>query len=324
METESLSVLHLDNVKEWRGGQQQTFYLLEAMVREGYHTALACQPNSEYHNKLRDSDYPHITIKMRGEFDFYAGRTLAQKCAENKFRIIHAHSANALTIALWAKMFKRNLIIVAARRVDFTIKKNIFSIYKYNNTWVNRIICISDYIKKVMLNDGLPEEKLITIHSGIDIGKFGAIKKNNGFKSEWGIPENHLIIGTVAAIVGHKDYPTLLEAAKTVLEKCNNVTFMALGQGKDQDKVFALAQELGLKQGFIFCGYQKEVGQFLKQFDIFVLASKRKVWGLLFWMPSRLVFLWLVPIAAVFLKQSIRMVTDCWFTPRIQKDWLMR
>lgn len=279
METQSITVLHLDTVKSWRGGQQQAFYLLENMVKQAFRTAVACQPGSEFEKRARAKNLPVHTLPMHGEYDLLAGYRVARLCKTSNYAIIHAHSAHALAIGLWAKLFYRNLILVAARRVDFSIRKNRLSIYKYNNPYLDRIVSISDRIREVMLRDGIPEEKLVTIHSGIDIHKFDGISPDPAFRKNWGIPQDHVIVGTVAAIVGHKDYPNLLKAARIVAEQYEKVTFMAVGNGENEADVLALARKLGLKDRFIFCGYQKEVGLFLKQFDIFVLASRMEGLG---------------------------------------------
>ncbi len=274
METKSLKILHIDTAKEWRGGQQQAVYLHRSLIEQGYSSDLACQPGSRYESYCIENQVPYFAVKMRGEYDFVSGWKIAGYCRKNRIHIIHAHSAHALAIGLWAKMFYSDIKLIAARRVDFSIRKNIFSVLKYNNSYLDKIICVSDNIKSVLVADGLPAHKITTVHSGIDQHKFDNIQVPDDFLQEWKIPDGNIIIGTVAAIVGHKDYPTLLKAARIVADSNPNVTFIALGGGTDEEKVKSEAKELGLGGKFIFAGFQKEVGLFLKSFDIFVLASK--------------------------------------------------
>ena len=274
METKQITVLHLDTVSGWRGGQQQTVYLFQAMVQKGIHTVLACQPDSEYKKYCELNNLPHCTMRMFGEWDLLAGFKLARLCKRKHLTIIHAHSAHALTLGIWTKMFNRSLKLIASRRVDFSIRKNVFSILKYDNSLVDKIICISEGIRQVLLDDGIPEEKLVTIHSGIDLNRYNDTHPPASFRRDWSIPENHIIVGTVAALTGHKDYPNFLKAAKMVISKLPGVTFMAVGDGKDEQEIKSLARELNLDKRFVFTGFQAEVGIFLKSFDIFVLASK--------------------------------------------------
>lgn len=279
MGKESIRVLHIDTEKGWRGGQQQVVYLLNAIYENGYSTELICQPNSEIEKYCVARGLPCLPLRMRGEADFIAGLKIALYCKKNNFNILHLHSAHALGIGIWAKIFYSRLKLIAVRRVDFHIKKNWFSQFKYNTNRLNKIVCISDGIKQVLIEDGIPLKKLITIHSGINLHKFDEIVPEHNFKQQLGIPEKDILIGTIAAMVGHKDYPNLLKAAKLIIERQHDVTFCAVGDGPDKSKILKLAEDLSLRNRFIFAGFRKDIGQFLKSFDIFVLASKLEGMG---------------------------------------------
>ena len=269
-----VKVLHIDSEKNWRGGQQQVAYLHEALHKNEFTSTLVCQPDSSLEKYCLEHTLPYYPISMKGELDFFAGFKIALICRKKRYNILHLHSSHALATGLWAKLFFRKLKLIAVRRVDFHIKKNRFSQLKYHTNMVNNIVCISDAIRNVLISDGVLEDKLITIHSGINIHKFDQVKINKNFKTNLNIPEKNIIVGTIAALTNHKDYPNLLKAANIVLQKLNNVTFIALGDGPQKEKIHQFAKDLNLKNNFIFTGFRKDIGQFLKMFDIFVLASK--------------------------------------------------
>ena len=98
-------------------------------------------------------------------------------------------------------------------------------------------------------------------------------------KARLKIPENHTIVGTVAAMAGHKDYPNLLSAASIVIREKKDITFLAVGDGPDRDKIVLLHNELGLGDRFILSGFQDNIGDYLNIFDIFVLASRKEGMG---------------------------------------------
>jgi len=276
---QKIKVLHIDSEKNWRGGQQQVAYLHEALHEREYNSALVCHPGSSLEKFCLENKLPCYSISMKGEIDFFAGIRIALICWKKGYKILHLHSSHALATGLWTKLFFRKLKLIAVRRVDFHIRRNRLSLFKYHTNLVNKIVCVSDAIRNVLLSDGVPEVKLITIHSGINIHKFDHVKINKNFKSELKIPEENIIVGTIAALTNHKDYPNLLKAAKIVLQKFNNVTFVALGDGPQNEKIHELAEHLNLKNNFIFAGFRKDIGPFLKMFDIFVLASKNEGLG---------------------------------------------
>jgi len=268
-----IKILHIDTERTWRGGQQQVIYLLEGLLKRNFSTALVCQPESAIANYCEQQGLPYFSIRMRNELDFVAGFRIARLCRKFGYNIIHLHSSHSLSIGLWVKLFLPRLKVIAVRRVDFPVSKNIFSRFKYKTGLLTKIVCVSEGVRDVLLSNGIPESKLVVIHSGVDLKKFSRTHRSNDFRKKWNIPADHVLIGTVAAMVGHKDYPNLLQAAKLVLQRHSNVTFCAVGDGPDQKAILELAQKLNLGERFIFADFQKDIGIFLKNFDIFVLAS---------------------------------------------------
>jgi L-malate glycosyltransferase len=274
-----IRVLHIDAEYGWRGGQQQAVYLLEGLHRRGWPTILVCQPDSDLWRYCRDNGLPCQAVRMRGELDLPAAYRIARLCRKSGAQVIHAHAAHAHAIALWAKCFHRSPRLVVTRRVDFSIRNSAFSRLKYKHGSVDRIVCISDLVRRVLIADGVPADRLTTIHSGVDTAKFAHLPRIQGLKAELGIPADHLLVGTVAAVVGHKDYPNLLRAARFVIDRHPQVSFCALGDGDQWSLAQKLHQELGLDRRFVFAGYRRDVGRFLKGFDLFVLASREEGLG---------------------------------------------
>jgi glycosyltransferase involved in cell wall biosynthesis len=279
MGKDTLNILHIDTEKEWRGGQQQVIYLLQGLLVKQISTSLVCQPSSSLANFCGAQNLSFYPVRMYGELDVVAAFKIARIARRHEFNILHLHSAHAISIGLLTKLFYSNPRLVGVRRVDFHINNNILSRLKYRNRFMDRIVCISEGIKNVLVEDGVAPEKIAMIRSGIDISKFDSKTKVDNVRERFKIPENHTIVGTVAAMVGHKDYPTLLQAASLVIQQIPKVTFLAVGDGKDFDSIMRLSQQLKLGERFIFTGFQQNVGSFLKSFDIFVMASKMEGLG---------------------------------------------
>jgi len=269
-----MKILHVDTEKSWRGGQQQAVYLYEAMIKKGIDSGFVCPKKTKTYQYLREKNLPVYPLSFLGEWDFIHGISLAKLAKKNQYRILHLHSGHALSWGLWAKLFLPSLKLIAVRRVDFSINKNPFSRIKYNNSLLDMIVAISNNIQQVLKTDGIPEEKISIIHSGIDLKKYHNVEVPFDFRRKWHIPEDAIIIGTIAAFVGHKDYPTLIQAASIVVKQCPEAYFIAVGSGELYKHIRTLAEQSGLAKNFVFTGFQKEVGVFLKSFDIFVISSK--------------------------------------------------
>jgi glycosyltransferase involved in cell wall biosynthesis len=170
-------------------------------------------------------------------------------------------------------MFCDTVRLIAVRRVAGPIRHNFFSRFKYTTSMLDRIVCVSNAIKEALIRDGIPADRLVTIHSGTDLRKLSPRTDGTPLRKKLGLPENHIIIGTIAAFTPEKDYPSLIMAASKVIETCPDVTFCAVGDGLQQEHMMLLAEKFGLGGRFIFTGFRNDVEQFLSCFDIFALTS---------------------------------------------------
>ncbi|BCS99326.1 glycosyl transferase [Desulfoluna limicola] len=266
-------VFHIDPEKSWRGGQQQAAYLHEGLIARGIPSWVVCRPDSPFEAYLKSKGLPCLPIPMRNEGDIFAGWRIAKAAREHNVSILHLHSAHALAIGLWASLFNRALKLVGVRRVAVPIRKNRFSRYKYNSPRMTCHVAISEAIRQVMIGDGIAPGRITTIHSGVDTRRLLLEKPEVDFRKTIGVPDDHLIIGMVAALTAEKGYPTLLMAAADVLRDHDKVTFCALGDGSGRESLLEQAEALGLGDRFRFMGFREDVGSFLHTFDVFVLAS---------------------------------------------------
>jgi len=311
---ETMNICHIDTGKSWRGGQQQAFYLHRYLCENKYKSIMICKKNSAMAQKCQSDNLPHKCLPLANEIDIYSAFQIARLHSD----ILHLHDAHALSIGLLAKLFFRRQKLIATRRVDFPLK-NFFSSLKYKNKMLDKIVCVSQNVYNTLLSDGIPEKKLRLIHSGIDTQRYAVGNANLGVDlyTVHNIPRDHLIIGTIAAFAGHKDYPTLLRAAHIVgtafmpsetvgtafmpsetvgtafmpsetvgagfqparHHSFPKITFIALGDGPEKQSIEKLHSDLELGNSFILAGFKENVADYLHWFDIFVLSSKMEGLG---------------------------------------------
>jgi glycosyltransferase involved in cell wall biosynthesis len=280
MGNEGITVLHADEIRDWRGGQRQVMLLLEGLNRRGIRSGLACRNGSELLNRCRLRSIPALSLPFLGELDLLSAAMLAGQLKRGKFRILHAHTARSLGVCLLAKMAVPSTVLVSTRHVAFSVKRRFWGVVKYDNRLLDGIVCVSDAVRRALLADGVDERKLHVIHGGIDVSRFRGIRRSGRSGGDAGIPRNRTVVGTVAAFTREKDYSSLLEAARLVLQKRPSVVFVAVGDGPERDRIVRRSREYGLAGRFRFAGFQGATEDQLKLFDVFVLASKREGLGL--------------------------------------------
>src|SRR6185295_14991788 len=81
------------------------------------------------------------------------------------------------------------------------------------------------------------------------------------------------VVGNVAALTGHKDHATLIEAAALLRERLPRVVFVIAGDGELRLPLEAQVHALGLSQSVIFAGFRKDLDRLLPAFTVFCLSS---------------------------------------------------
>jgi glycosyltransferase involved in cell wall biosynthesis len=176
----------------------------------------------------------------------------------------------SLALSLGASAGGREPALVASRRVDFHIRGNSFSRWKYRQ--VDRFIAASEAIRQMLLSDGVAAERTVTVHEGIDVDHVLAAPPVNVHEAFW-LPHGAPIVGNVAALVPHKGQRYLVEAAHVVIQAMPDVRFVILGEGELREHLVRLVHERHLEKHVLLPGFRTDVLGCLKSFDLFVMSS---------------------------------------------------
>ena len=284
-------IVHLSTPKNWRGGEQQIAYLATELDKKLIQQTVLTPQNSSLSNFIQkyrneNSDSVLQVKDLQGSSKFGQARFLARFCKENKVDIVHLHDAHAHTIAVLSAIFFQNKTnFILSRRVDFPVKNNFFSKYKYNHHSIEKIVCVSDKIKEITAPSIKDKTKLITVYSGIDLSKFENDLQNDILKQEYNLEKDTILIGNVAALAPHKDYITFLETAKNLIpkleEKGKKVRFFLIGKedGSENDIQNWLHQNKEIKDYFILTGFRNDIPVILKELDVFLFTSETEGLG---------------------------------------------
>jgi glycosyltransferase involved in cell wall biosynthesis len=271
-------ILHINASKEWRGGENQVLNLAIGLKKAKVPQIIMAQPNSPLAERARNAGIEVVEFLMRSEFDWKAIKKIRELVEIHNVHIVHTHTSHAHSLAFFAKKKKDKWKLIVARRVDFRINKSRFSLWKFQSKLIDMVVGVSRYIQKNLIADGMNPTKTLTIHSGIDTNKFKKLASRDTLLKELGIDKKTLVIGIVAALVDHKDFPTFINS----IAKINSSqTFKAivLGEGSLKSKLLSQVEELGIQDRIQFLGFRDDVNDFYGLFDIFCLSSKEEGLG---------------------------------------------
>ena len=280
-----LSLFHIDAGEEWRGGQRQSLFLVRELKKKGFPVEFVVQPGSPLHEKAVEAGLSVLPLRMRSEFDPIAVWRLSRQMKRRGCRLAHFHDAHGLAIGASAARRASVPVRIISRRVDFPLKSR----RKYTRE-IDAVIAISEGVRKVLLDSGVPPALIRVIPSGIDFSPFEEVTPRDFLRREFSFTPDDYLVGIVAALEDHKGHAYLIEASKIVREQASKVKFIVVGTGSLRLELDRQARDLGVQDIVYFLGFRDDVPRILASLDLFVLSSHHEGLGtsLLDAMASRL------------------------------------
>ncbi len=269
-----LTVAHVNDSHTWRGGERQVLELMKGLRDRGVNNLLVCRAGSEISRRARENGIETAHFPLMGEWDVASAFRMRTFLAERGVGIVHAHTAHAHSLALLALTGNRSCRLVVSRRVDFHIRGLLSRRWKYGAS-VDRIIAVSDAIRRILIEDGVDAERVVTVRSGFIPDEFTE-DRGTDLRSELGIPEDAVVIVTVAALAPHKEHCILLKAAHLVSRSHPEVRFLLAGEGEMRSEIERLIRNLGLRQSVTLLGFRRDIASVYRAADIFAISSSEE------------------------------------------------
>ncbi len=269
-----MSLFHIDAGLEWRGGQRQAFFLARELAKGGYPFRFVVQPDSPLHVRAAEAGLPVLPLRMRSEMDLGAILRMAGAMRRGKCVLAHFHDAHGVAVGSAAASLARVPIRVISRRVDFPIK----SLRKYVKK-IDAIIAVSQEVKNVLVQGGVPDRLVEVVPSGIDFGPFQEVKDKDFLRREFGFGPDDYLVGIVAQLEDHKGHKDLIDAARILKDHAPKIRVVIVGGGSLRMSLDQQAHELKVDDIVYFLGFRDDVPRILASLDLFVLSSRMEGLG---------------------------------------------
>jgi len=139
----------------------------------------------------------------------------------------------------------------------------------------HRVVANSDAVRKQLIHEGVPAEKVVRHYNGLNIERVKARSDatRDDILAMLALPERRFV--TIVANLQHpvKDHPMFLRAAARVRVAVPDAAFVIAGEGKLMPGLRELAAELNLKDDVFFIGRCEKVAELLSVSDVCALSS---------------------------------------------------
>jgi glycosyltransferase involved in cell wall biosynthesis len=267
-----MRVLQVDSGREWRGGQNQVLLLCRELGRDNaLEQVLVTKLGSELAQRAAAGGTTVQPTAWEIGLDPRAWWHLRRTIAAFQPDVIHVHDSHALTLTATVAMGR---LLVATRRVQFHIGR--FGAWRRPD----RIIAVSEAVKRVLVADGIANDAVDVVPDGIDVEAVRqAAVPPLEIRHQLKIPAEAPIAVTAGALTGEKDHRTLIHAAHYARARRPDLHWVIAGEGKLRDALAAEIDRLSLADRVHLIGYVERVDALIAEASVFVLSSKSEGLG---------------------------------------------
>ena len=259
------SSVHIDSYRGWSGGQVQSLGLALALAARGEEVRFIAQTGSALAERLKGTYLSGEAIALRGVAGIGAAFSLARRFLAAEPEIVHIHDSAAVAWGALGARMAGGIPVVVTRRTQRPLRGGWLSRVKYG--WCDRVICVSEAIKRQHFELGLPEELLTVIPDFVDCRHFDPGVAGPRDPAD---PPTMLIMGQMSADKGHR---VLLDAMHDVVKRVPEARLRIAGRGEEEPRLRAQVGALGLAGRVEFAGFLSDVRGALAQADVFVQPS---------------------------------------------------
>jgi len=208
-------------------------------------------------------------------FDTNLIKQIRRTIKDNSVDIIHCHQYTPWVYGVISAAFTNTKVIFTEHGRFYpdssTWKRKLIN--PILNLFTDQVTAISKATKQALVEfENIPEKSIEVIYNGIAPLQFeqGDVEL---LRTELSIPNDHMILGTIARFDPIKNHTMMLKAFSLVLEEQPNTTLIIVGDGEERQNIERCINKLNIQSKVILTGYQPKPQNYLALMDIYLLSS---------------------------------------------------
>ena len=266
------------------GAEKVAVNLSNALANDNHKTYLMCIKRNFFNLKNLSKNLKLINLNKPSLFSSILSIIQFLFLNKNNLYVISFLNAPNLFFCLLKFIFRYKNIKIA-----ITIHNCISESYKNSNLkgkiiilllsyfcrYADKIICVSNYVKKDFVDNwNQKHTNIITIYNpAINKHEINTLSKKKNLFTEKYKTKNYKILLAVGRLTKQKNYKLLIHAFLKVSKKINKIILVILGAGEQKDELVKLTKNKNISKKIFFLNFQKNPYHYIKNSDLIVLSS---------------------------------------------------
>ncbi len=256
----------------WGGTELHILNLSEQLRLRGHDVTVACRPGKWVEERARQMGLPTVPIRVMKQNDWQDFGKLRGVLREKNFDVMHVHWSTDVIVPGFAALLERVPVRVMSRHMPYPFK-NPFGTFLYSRVLYNRLLPVSDSVRRTLIRSGVPDGRIEVIHHGTDVEAFAATTQTAAeTRRQLDLPPDYVCVGIVGRIAPEKGHRHLLEAVRLVGD-AYPLRCVVIGDGPEEQAMKSLAGELGVSDRVVFTGFRDDVNNAISALDIVAVPS---------------------------------------------------
>jgi glycosyltransferase involved in cell wall biosynthesis len=267
-----MRILHTEWSEGWGGQERRVMADLVGMGERGHSMYLATRPQARIAAEARAAGITVVTLPMRGNADLVSIARLARYLRAHRIQVVNTHSGVDSWIGALAAKLARVPALVRTRHLHLPLRRGWSNFVHF---LPDTVITCGQAMQQLLVRDcGFPEDRVVSIPTGIDFPRFTPSASRDATRQELGIDEHSFVVLMVGIIRGVKRHEVALRAFKEFSRGNPNTRLLLAGEGPMRSDMERLAKELAISDRVIFLGHREDIPDLMAAADVLLLTSR--------------------------------------------------
>lgn len=247
----------------------------EGLLKRGHDLRLILEPESPIARMAQEKKLPVTLLSMRKSQYPQAILRLRALMHELRPAILQVNSSRDSWIgSLAARLVRPRPKILRMRHISAPLNRNLTTKWLYHQLLDMVVVTGGEKTRRELIErDGLDADRVAAFPIGLDIEYFRPASPDRDLREELGLPKGHLLVGLISYLRSYKGHEYFIEAARTIASMRDDVTFIIVGEGPEEQSVRRRIEELGLLARIRMLGFREDLLNVFRSLDVFAIPS---------------------------------------------------
>lgn len=215
------------------------------------------------------------TILERRAFDQRVVGRVIELIDEVNADIVHTHDFRSNMFGLLAAKLRRKPIVTTIHGwIANDVKGKLYvTADKAVLRFFDHIITVSERTRDLAEAAWISRRKLTVIPNALMLDRYQPNRHDDSFRREIGVNADTLLVANIGRLSPEKGQMEFLQAARVLAERGENIKFILIGIGPDQEKLEQYVAQHSLGEAVVFAGFRQDMIGVYNSLDLVVQSS---------------------------------------------------